>query len=156
MIAKIYGRSNKFVINHPSGGSGSFNDQYKKPKIHHMKEIMRQKTTQSKPEVKPARVAAPPTQGPPAQSTQPDLVNHAVPATPGAQGNILKKIKVDNARLKGFPAAPAGTQGQKAPQKFVDKKPNNRLQVTGSQKLNKTTMLHGEVHRNSQSQSRTA
>lgn len=36
----------------------------------------------------------------------------------------------------------------------MDKKPNNRLQVAGSQKLNKTTMLHGEA-RNSQSQSRT-
>lgn len=36
MIAKIYGKSNKFVVNHHHGtGSGSshLNDQYKKPKI---------------------------------------------------------------------------------------------------------------------------
>lgn len=38
----------------------------------------------------------------------------------------------------------------------MDKKPNNRLPVTGSQKLNKAAILHGDMHRNSQSQSRTA
>lgn len=48
MIAKIYGRSNKIVISHHSGGSGNYNDQYKKPKIHHMKEIMRQKSNQQR------------------------------------------------------------------------------------------------------------
>jgi len=39
MIAKIYGKSNKFVHH-----GANLNDQYKKPKVHHMKEILRQKT----------------------------------------------------------------------------------------------------------------
>jgi hypothetical protein len=36
MIAKIYGKSNKFVVNHHHGSSSGnhhLNDQYKKPKI---------------------------------------------------------------------------------------------------------------------------
>lgn len=70
MIAKIYGRSNKFVINHHGGGNGGFNDQYKKPKIHHMKEIVRQKSSQQKQETKPARPAAQQTPGTPAQQAQ--------------------------------------------------------------------------------------
>lgn len=37
----------------------------------------------------------------------------------------------------------------------MDRKPNNRLQVTGSQKLNKTTMLHGELRQHSPAQART-
>jgi len=35
MIAKIYGKSTKFVQNN------KVSDQYKKPKVHHMKEILR-------------------------------------------------------------------------------------------------------------------
>lgn len=102
MIAKIYGRSNKFVINHHSGGSGSFADQYKKPKVHHMKEIMRQKSTQQKQEVKPVRATAPSSQG----TAQPASELQSTGAmTQATQGNILKKIKVDNARLKSFQAA---------------------------------------------------
>ena len=42
MIAKIYGKSTKFVINNQS--NTYINDQYKKPKIQHMKDIIRQKT----------------------------------------------------------------------------------------------------------------
>ena len=45
MLAKIYGKSTKFVVN-SSTNSGHVNDQYKKPKIQHMKEIIRQKTAQ--------------------------------------------------------------------------------------------------------------
>jgi hypothetical protein len=41
MIAKIYGRSNKFVINHHTGANANSNDQYKKPKMSHMKEIVK-------------------------------------------------------------------------------------------------------------------
>ena len=42
MIAKIYGKSNKFVINpNSSGGNSYLNDQYKKPKIQHMKDLIR-------------------------------------------------------------------------------------------------------------------
>lgn len=43
MIAKIYGKSNKLTHH-----GGAMNDNYKKPKVHHMKEILRQKTNQQK------------------------------------------------------------------------------------------------------------
>jgi hypothetical protein len=43
MIAKIYGKSTKFVIS-STANSTYINDQYKKPKIQHMKDIIRQKT----------------------------------------------------------------------------------------------------------------
>lgn len=43
MIAKIYGKSTKFVHH-----NNNLNDQYKKPKLHHMKEIIRQKTSTQK------------------------------------------------------------------------------------------------------------
>lgn len=81
MIAKIYGRSNKFVINHHGGGNGGFNDQYKKPKIHHMKEIVRQKSSQQKQEVKPARVATQQAPGTPGQQAQPAAEPQAPAAT---------------------------------------------------------------------------
>ena len=43
MIAKIYGRSNKFVMGGNNGCANSnLNDQYKKPKIQHMKDLIRQ------------------------------------------------------------------------------------------------------------------
>ena len=45
MLAKIYGKSTKFVVNSSNNG-GNTNDQYKKPKIQHMKDIIRQKTAQ--------------------------------------------------------------------------------------------------------------
>ena len=45
MIAKIYGKSTKFVVSGTSNGN-YINDQYKKPKIQHMKDIIRQKTVQ--------------------------------------------------------------------------------------------------------------
>ena len=43
MIAKIYGRSNKLVMGGNNGGAiSNLNDQYKKPKIQHMKDLIRQ------------------------------------------------------------------------------------------------------------------
>ena len=45
MIAKIYGKSTKFVVNN-TWNESYINDQYKRPKIQHMKDIIRQKTVQ--------------------------------------------------------------------------------------------------------------
>jgi len=76
-------------------------------------------------------------------------------AAHAAAGANLKKIKIDNSRLKSFQAAQPGAQGQRPAQKFIVQKQSNRLQVLGSQNLNRTTVLQGEQHRNSQSQSRS-
>ena len=42
MIAKIYGKSTKFVQNNKP------NEHFKKPKVHHMKEILRKQASQQK------------------------------------------------------------------------------------------------------------
>ena len=68
MIAKIYGKSNKSVH------GTSYNDNFKKPKVHHMKEILKSKQSQSKKREETASTVT----------------------------NNIRKVKIQNSKLKSI------------------------------------------------------
>ena len=99
MIAKIYGKSNKFVINpnNSTGGNSYLNDQYKKPKIQHMKDLIRQNKSQKQSE---SSVNGNNANG--GISTG-NSVNHSVSGKEGSSNKpTSKKIKIDNAKIKNM------------------------------------------------------
>ena len=98
MIAKIYGKSNKFVINpNSTGGNSYLNDQYKKPKIQHMKDLIRQNKSQ-----KQSESSVNGNNGNGGISTG-NSVNHSVSGKEGSSNKpTSKKIKIDNAKIKNM------------------------------------------------------